>query len=43
MDERLSFGVALSGTTVSPPIHDTLALLGREESLKRMDQALATA
>jgi len=34
--------VALSGTTVSPPIHNTLALLGREESLKRMDLALFT-
>jgi glutamyl/glutaminyl-tRNA synthetase len=33
--------VALSGTTVSPPIHLTLALLGKEESLRRIDAALA--
>ncbi|MBI3832460.1 MAG: glutamate--tRNA ligase [Planctomycetes bacterium] len=32
--------VALSGATVSPPIHDTLALLGRDESLARIDRAL---
>lgn len=32
--------VALSGTTVSPPIHDTLWLLGQAESLRRIDRAL---
>ncbi|MBO0768625.1 MAG: glutamate--tRNA ligase [Solirubrobacterales bacterium] len=35
--------VALSGTTVSPGIFETLNVLGREESLKRMDQALDRA
>ncbi len=35
--------VALSGTTVSPPIHDTLYLLGQAECLKRIDFALAQA
>lgn len=34
--------VALSGTTVSPPIHDTLFLLGKDEALKRIDFALKT-
>jgi glutamyl-tRNA synthetase len=33
--------VAVTGTTVSPPLFDTLALLGREESLARLDAALA--
>lgn len=33
--------VALSGTTVSPPIHQTLALLGKAESLKRIERLLA--
>ncbi|MBW7906249.1 MAG: glutamate--tRNA ligase [Phycisphaerae bacterium] len=32
--------VAVTGTTVSPPIFDTLALLGRERSLARIDAAL---
>jgi glutamyl/glutaminyl-tRNA synthetase len=32
--------VALAGTAVSPPIHDTLHLLGQQESLKRIDRAL---
>jgi glutamyl-tRNA synthetase len=32
--------VALSGTTVSPGIFETLAVLGREESLARIDRAL---
>lgn len=32
--------VALSGGTVSPPIHQTLALLGRDESLRRIGLAL---
>ncbi len=35
--------VALSGTTVSPGIFETVALVGREEALRRMDQALARA
>jgi glutamyl-tRNA synthetase len=34
--------VALTGNTVSPPIHDLVALLGRETSLARLDRALAT-
>ncbi len=33
--------VALTGTAASPPIFPILALLGREEALKRMDRALA--
>jgi glutamyl-tRNA synthetase len=32
--------VALSGTTVSPGIYETLELVGREESLARIDAAL---
>ncbi len=32
--------VALSGTTVSPGIFETVALLGRDETLARMDHAL---
>ncbi len=32
--------VALAGTTVSPGIFETLELLGREESLKRLDDAI---
>ncbi len=46
-EKELKFGhvaqplrVGLSGNTVSPPIHDTLALLGREDSLERLDRAL---
>jgi len=33
--------VALTGTTISPPIAETLALLGRERSLARLKRALA--
>ncbi|MGZ4269292.1 MAG: glutamate--tRNA ligase [Solirubrobacteraceae bacterium] len=33
--------VALAGTTVSPGIFETLAVLGRDESLARIDRALA--
>ena len=33
--------VALSGTTVSPGIFETLDVLGREDSLRRIDAALA--
>jgi len=32
--------VALTGTTVSPGIFETVALLGREETLKRVERAL---
>jgi len=35
--------VAVSGGTVSPPIDQTLALLGRETTLARLDRALAVA
>jgi len=35
--------VAVSGAKVSPPIHDTLAVLGREKTLKRIDEALKLA
>jgi glutamyl-tRNA synthetase len=35
--------VALAGNTVSPGIFETLALLGREESLARIDRALKRA
>lgn len=33
--------VAVAGCAVSPPLDQTLAILGREESLKRLRQALA--
>lgn len=33
--------VALAGTTVSPGIFESLAVLGRDESLRRLDAALA--
>jgi glutamyl-tRNA synthetase len=33
--------VALTGTTVSPGIFESVALLGREETLARIDGALA--
>jgi glutamyl/glutaminyl-tRNA synthetase len=33
--------VALAGAAVSPPIHETLAVLGRDESLRRVDRLLA--
>lgn len=32
--------VAVTGSTVSPPLFDTLALLGRDEAVRRMDDAL---
>jgi glutamyl-tRNA synthetase len=35
--------VALSGTTVSPGIFESVALLGRQETLRRIDGALAGA
>ncbi|HST34863.1 MAG TPA: glutamate--tRNA ligase [Solirubrobacteraceae bacterium] len=34
--------VALTGTTISPGIFESIALLGREETLRRVDAALAT-
>jgi glutamyl-tRNA synthetase len=34
--------VALAGTTVSPGIFETLEVLGRDESLRRIDAALST-
>jgi glutamyl-tRNA synthetase len=35
--------VAISGTTISPGIFEGVALLGREETLRRIDAALAAA
>ncbi len=35
--------VALTGTTISPGIFESLSLLGREESLRRIDAALGSA
>ena len=35
--------VAVSGGSVSPPIDQTLAILGREETLKRLDAAASFA
>jgi glutamyl-tRNA synthetase len=35
--------VALAGTTISPGIFEALSVLGREESLRRLDAALATS
>ena len=35
--------VALAGTTVSPGIFETLAVLGRDEALRRIDAALDSA
>jgi glutamyl-tRNA synthetase len=34
--------VALAGTTVSPGIFETLAVLGHDEAMRRIDAALAT-
>jgi len=33
--------VAVTGNTISPPIHETLMLLGREKTLARLDRCLA--
>jgi glutamyl-tRNA synthetase len=33
--------VALTGTAVSPPLGETLAVLGRESAIRRMDRCLA--
>ena len=35
--------VAISGTTVSPGIFESVAALGRDETLARIDAALARA
>ena len=35
--------VAITGTTVSPGIFDSLPALGRDETLARLDAALADA
>jgi glutamyl-tRNA synthetase len=35
--------VALAGTTISPGIYESLAVLGREQAISRIDAALATA
>jgi glutamyl-tRNA synthetase len=35
--------VALTGATVSPGMFESVALLGREETLRRIDRALAGA
>ena len=35
--------VAIAGATVSPGIFESLALLGRDETLRRVDAALARA
>lgn len=35
--------VAVTGTVISPPIFDTLVLLGRDKTLARIDRALAFA
>ncbi|MFT3787714.1 MAG: glutamate--tRNA ligase [Tepidisphaeraceae bacterium] len=35
--------VAVSGTTVSPPIFDTLAFLGKERTLARIDRCISIA
>lgn len=35
--------VALTGTSVSPPIHDVIYLLGREKTIERLEAAVARA
>jgi glutamyl-tRNA synthetase len=35
--------VAIAGTTVSPGIFESVALLGKEETLARIDRALERA
>jgi glutamyl-tRNA synthetase len=32
--------VAVSGGTVSPPIHDTLAILGKASTIKRIERCI---
>jgi glutamyl-tRNA synthetase len=43
MDVFQPVRVALAGTTVSPGIFETIAVLGRDEALRRIDAALAGA
>ncbi len=40
---RIAFGVAVSGTTVSPQIIDTLILLGRDCTLARIKRCVTQA
>lgn len=43
---RLAFGpvrTAITGSRISPPLFESMELLGRESSLARIDRALATA
>ncbi len=40
---RVAVGVAVSGTTVSPQIIDTLILLGRDSTIARIKQCSAQA
>jgi glutamyl-tRNA synthetase len=35
--------VAISGSTVSPGIFESVAVLGRDETLRRIDSALSRA
>ncbi len=35
--------VAIAGRTISPGIFESVALLGREETIRRIDRALARA
>ena len=35
--------VALTGGTASPGMYDVIQILGREETLHRLDQAIAAA
>jgi glutamyl-tRNA synthetase len=35
--------VAVTGRAVSPPLFETMAILGRDRVLKRLDQAVALA
>jgi glutamyl-tRNA synthetase len=35
--------VAVTGSMVSPPLFDTLVILGRDRALARLDRALTTA
>jgi glutamyl-tRNA synthetase len=43
MDVFQPVRVALAGTTVSPGIFETIAVLGRDEALRRIDAALSAA
>jgi len=37
----MSLRVAIAGRPVSPPLHETIAALGRDRTLARLDRALA--